>query len=76
MSGTNEWTGRMDQALAPSPVNARLALKGEEAAKLCGLCEKSLYLAVRKGELRCVKIGRAVRYRLEDLQAWIDGKVR
>lgn len=33
---------------------------------------KSLYLAVRRGELRAVKIGRAVRYTPQDLQAWID----
>ena len=47
---------------APSP----LLLTGKQAAQLVSLCEKSLYLAARRGELRVVRIGRAVRYRLED----------
>lgn len=72
-----DWDERSDGVPKERSVAAcQLALRGPDAAKACGVCEKSLYLAVRRGELRCVKIGRAVRYRLEDLRAWIDSKVR
>ena len=54
---------------------ASLLLTGKEAAQTVKLCEKSLYLAVRRGELRAVKLGRSIRYRLTDLQAWVDSKV-
>jgi excisionase family DNA binding protein len=50
----------------------KLLLTQREAAEACALCEKSLYLAVKRGELRAVKIGRAVRYDPRDLAAWID----
>ena len=80
MSSSNGWEqwGKNEIAKAQSgtaadPI-APLALRDAQAAKLCGVCAKTLYLAVRKGELKCVKIGRAVRYRIEDLRAWIESK--
>ena len=57
----------------PSPLPP-LALNGRDAARMCGLCEKSLYLAVKAGELRAVRIGRAVRYLASDLQARLESK--
>ncbi len=54
------------------PIMPMLLLTQDEAARVTSLCAKSLYLAVRRGELRAVKIGRAVRYTPQDLQAWID----
>jgi excisionase family DNA binding protein len=53
----------------------QLLLTGREAARAVGLCEKSLYLAARRGELRVVKLGRSVRYRLADLEEWIQSKL-
>ena len=61
--------------LMPLNLQGSLLLTGKEAASTVKLCEKSLYLAVRRGELRAVKLGRSIRYRLADLQAWVDSKV-
>jgi excisionase family DNA binding protein len=58
-------TGAVQQSIP------RLLLTQRQAAEACALCEKSLYLAVKRGELRAVKIGRAVRYDPRDLTAWI-----
>lgn len=57
---------------ATPAIMPRLLLTQRQAAEACALCEKSLYLAVKRGELRAVKIGRAVRYDPRDLAAWID----
>ena len=65
-------------AANPSPVQPQvpdILLTGREAAQAVRMCEKSLYLAARRGELRVVKLGRSVRYRLVDLHAWVDSKV-
>ncbi len=53
-----------------------LALKDVDAARLCGVCTRTLFNAVKRGELKCVKIGRAVRYRVQDLEAWIATKLK
>ncbi len=52
----------------PSP----LLLTPRDAAKALAICEKSLFNLTRRGELRPVRIGRAVRYDLADLRRWID----
>jgi excisionase family DNA binding protein len=82
MSSLNRWDQWAGSEVAKTQSGAMtadslapLALKDSQAAKLCGVCAKTLYLAVRKGELRCVKFGRACRYRPEDLRAWIESKV-
>lgn len=58
---------------SPNSTTAQMLLSQREAARACSVCEKTLYLAVRRGELRVVRIGRAVRYDPADLRAWIDG---
>jgi excisionase family DNA binding protein len=60
---------RPEHALTP------LLLTSREAAELVRLCEKSLYLAVRAGELPVVRMGRAVRFRRRDLEQWVLSKV-
>jgi len=52
----------------------RLLLTPRRAAEALSVCEKTLYNLTRRGELPAVKIGRAVRYALSDLQAFIDGR--
>ena len=52
----------------------RLLLTSKETAKALGICERSLYALTKAGELRAVKIGRAVRYSLNDLKSWIEKK--
>jgi excisionase family DNA binding protein len=56
----------------PTDVTPVLLLTSRQAARAVALCEKSLYLAVRRGELRAVKFGRAVRYDPADLANWIE----
>jgi excisionase family DNA binding protein len=53
------------QALTP------LLIPGREAAKLLSVCERTLYTLTRTGEIPAVRIGRAVRYSVDDLQAWV-----
>ena len=78
----NEWIKTQAQKLAQGPVasaempTAQLLLTGKQAAAAVNLCSKMLYWAARRGELRVVKIGRAVRYRLADLEAWVASKVQ
>jgi len=42
------------------------------AAKLLGVCEKTVFNLVKDRKLRCVKIGRAVRFDPADLAAFIE----
>ncbi|MCE9547299.1 MAG: helix-turn-helix domain-containing protein [Planctomycetia bacterium] len=58
---------------ADFPQAERLLLTPDEAAATCGLCPKTLRLAVLRGELRAVQIGRrCVRFSPQDLRAWIE----
>ena len=51
----------------------RLLLTAKEAAAALGVCEKTLWsLTDPRGPIRCVRIGRAVRYDPHDLSAWIE----
>jgi excisionase family DNA binding protein len=51
--------------------NIPLLLTPRQAAKSLSICEKTLYSLTKKGELQAVRIGRAVRYSIEDLNRWI-----
>jgi len=50
----------------------KLLLTPREAAKSLSICERTLYGLSKSGELRLVRIGRSVRYDVNDLRAWID----
>ncbi len=43
-----------------------------EVANILGLGQSTVYLLIKRGELTCVHIGRAVRVRQEDLEAFIQ----
>lgn len=43
-----------------------------QAAKALAVCEKTLWSLTKRGELPAVRIGRAVRYDMTDLQAFIN----
>ena len=47
-------------------------LTPKEAAKALAVCERTLYGLDKSGELPAVRIGRAVRYDVNDLRAWIN----
>jgi hypothetical protein len=59
---------------APVPPT-RLLLTPRETAKALAVCEKTLWsITAPRGPLLAVRIGRAVRYDLADLRAFIDGR--
>jgi excisionase family DNA binding protein len=64
--------------LSNSPVNVktppvpRLLLTMDQAGESIGLCGKSIYSLIRKGSLRCIRIGKAVRVSPSDLADFID----
>ncbi len=50
----------------------RLLLTPREAAETLSVCEKSLWsLTQPRGPIRCVRLGRSVRYSLESLREFI-----
>src|SRR6266498_3583688 len=56
----------MSGEVAPLLVNDR------EAARLLGVCAKTIYLLTKRGELPAVRIGRAVRYDVQDLRGFVQ----
>ncbi len=48
-----------------------LLLTPRDAARALSICERTLYGLTKAGELPVIRIGRAVRYSLDDLKAWI-----
>ena len=60
----------------PAPTTSHtiepLLLTPREAAKALAVCERTLFGLTKAGELRAVRIGRAVRYDVRDLRAWIE----
>lgn len=52
------------------PTSNRL-LKSREAAELLAVCEKTLWTLKKNGEIRAVYFGRAVRYAVAELEAFI-----
>lgn len=53
-----------------SPV--RLLLKPKEAATALAISERTLWQLTKDRAIPCLRVGRAVRYDLSALQAWIE----
>ena len=49
-----------------------LLVTPREAAQALSICERTLYALTQRGQLPTVRIGRAVRYDVRDLRAWIE----
>lgn len=49
----------------------RRLLRVMEVAKLCGLSRATVYNLIRRGELPVVRIGRATRVAVEDVEALV-----
>jgi excisionase family DNA binding protein len=60
------------QALKSDEVVPRLLLNVREAAKALAISERSLWTLTNTGVLSSVRIGRAVRYAIADLESYID----
>jgi len=52
----------------------RLLLKPHEAAVALAISDRKLWTMTARGEVPCVRLGRAVRYRLDQLQQFLDGQ--
>ncbi len=51
-----------------------LLLTARQAARELAISERTLWGLTARGEIPCVRIGRAVRYSRSDLVAWIAAK--
>ena len=49
-----------------------LLLTPREAAEALSICERTLYGLSKRGQIPAVRIGRAVRYSVRDLEDWIQ----
>lgn len=58
----------------PRPHVTPLLVAPREAAKMLSVCERTLFALTKSGDIPAVRIGRAVRYSVEDLKAWIKKK--
>lgn len=56
------------------PAPQALLLKPVEAAKTLSISPRLLWALTDRGEIPCIRIGRAVRYDPRDLTAWIAKK--
>jgi len=61
----------MDWRTLRKPVTPQLLLSPREAARALSICERTLYALTKAGEIPAVRIGRAVRYSMDDLKDWI-----
>jgi hypothetical protein len=67
MAGTN--------GQAAKPAGLEPLLKLAEAAKFMATSERALWaMTSPRGPLKCVRLGRSVRYDLRDLRSFIDSK--
>jgi excisionase family DNA binding protein len=51
-----------------------MLLTALHAAKALAISPRTLWELTHRGEIPCIKIGRAVRYDPEDLRAWINAR--
>lgn len=54
----------------------RLLLSPRETAKMLSICEKTLWTLTKNGQIPVVRIGRSVRYSMDDLREWIRKSAR
>lgn len=50
----------------------QILMKPKEAAKFLAISEKTLWNLRKRGEIPYLKIGRSVRYPVDDLRRWIS----
>jgi excisionase family DNA binding protein len=57
-----------------NPADSRLLLTAKQAAAALAVSERTLWGLTNRGAIRCVRIGRAVRYSADSLRAWVDAQ--
>ncbi len=62
----------MTRVSLPESTRTKLLLNAREAAELLGISPRKLWeLTAPRGPIRCVRIGRAVRYSFATLEQWV-----
>jgi len=56
----------------PKTALGRLLLTPREAAEALRISERKLWGLTASGQIPCLRIGRSVRYDVDDLRDWID----
>jgi excisionase family DNA binding protein len=60
-----------DHLLHPAADPAPLALRPRQAAAALNISARTLWTLTRRGEVPCVRVGRAVLYGVDDLRRWL-----
>ena len=63
------WTDNEAGVIRPPE---KLLLTLREAADMLSVCERTLWGMTKKGEVPVIRLGRAVRYAVDDLRAFVD----
>ena len=75
MSGCSDfdslWENEMQNLNKPFPAGQRLAYSMREAAQALGICERSVWQAIKDGRLKACKLGRSVRIRRDELERFL-----
>ena len=58
--------------LADSAKPGPLLVNARDAARLLAIGERLLWSLTNRRDIACVRIGRAVRYDVRDLESWIE----
>ncbi|MEJ7636036.1 helix-turn-helix domain-containing protein [Aeromicrobium sp.] len=66
----------MSDSTSTTPKNPDPLMTAAACAEYLGLSENFVRAAIRRGEIRSAKFGRAVRVRLSELQAYLDASAR
>ena len=57
-----------------TPTKPALLLTPQQAAEALAISPRKLWDMTASGEIPHIRLGRSVRYPLDDLQCWIDGQ--
>lgn len=52
----------------------KLLVDTREAARLLSISERTLWTLTNQGAIKCIRVGRAVRYSLSSLETFAEGK--
>lgn len=60
--------------MAIADENAKLLLTARETAAMLSISERKLWNLTNENEIPAIRIGRSVRYSIDDLEQWIKTK--
>jgi excisionase family DNA binding protein len=69
-------TKDMDEEGKPPLRQPRCLLTVTEAADYLRVSKSAIYSWVERGRLPCLRAGSALRFRVSDLDAWLEGRER